>query len=54
MKNLRRLSKGLGHLGVVGNPASFEWAPPSEATSARIGTFAVVVGGVLSLLILAL
>jgi len=54
MKDARRGPKGLGQVGVVGSLGDLGWALPSEATSARIGTLAVVVGGVLSLVILAL
>jgi len=53
MKNLRWFSKGFGYLGIAGNPAHIGWALPSEATSARVGTLAIVVGGVLSLVLLA-
>lgn len=53
MRNLRQLSESLGSLGLAGNPMNLGWELPSEATSARIGTFALMVGGVLSLVFLA-
>lgn len=52
MRNARRFSEELSSPSLAGGPASLGWALPSEAASVRIGTFALVVGGVLSLALL--
>lgn len=53
MKDLRQLSKGLSSANFAGGSTSLGWELPSEAASVRVGTFALVVGGVLSLVFLA-